>query len=89
MKLLPSSVLKIAFSSILLAVPFYVILTIVNLIRFAPEGIFAKKMGSGELYQSNVGDLFREVQDTALPVAVLASCILVAAAHISDSSSEK
>jgi len=47
MKLIPSSVWQIARAAFLVSFPLYAVLTVVNFIRLAPEGIFAKTMGIG------------------------------------------
>ena len=88
MKIIPSSVWQIARAAFLVSLPLYAVLTVANFIRFAPQGIFAKTMGIGSSYRTNVGELFNEGQNMVLPIAVLASCIIVSAAHISDSSED-
>lgn len=88
MKIIPSSVWQIARAAFLVSLPLYAVLTVANFIRFAPQGIFAKTMGIGSSYRTNVGELFGEGQNMVLPIAVLAACIIVSAAYISDSSED-
>ena len=85
MKIIPSSVWQIARAAFLVSLPLYAVLTVANFIRFAPQGIFVKTMGIGSSYRTNVEELFSEGQNMVLPIAVLAACIIVSAAYISDS----
>ena len=88
MKIIPSSVWQIARAAFLVSLPLYAVLTVANFIRFAPQGIFAKTMGIGSSWSTNVLDRFSEGQNLVLPIAVLAACIIVSAAYIVDSSED-
>ena len=88
MNIIPLSVWRITRSAFLVTFLFYAVLTIVNFIRFMPDGIHVKIFRLTGSYATNVGELFSNSQNMILPLSALVATIIASAAHVSDSSEE-